>query len=74
VKLGLAYIDRNRCLPWAGQSDCIVCEEHCRREQGDRAQGGENAPRRAGSGKMFKKPYIDEDLCVGCGICETKCR
>ena len=22
---------------------------------------------------MFKKPYIDEDLCVGCGICETKC-
>jgi translation initiation factor RLI1 len=22
---------------------------------------------------MFKKPYIDEELCVGCGICETKC-
>ncbi len=29
VKIGSAYIDRGRCLPWNGNSPCIVCEEHC---------------------------------------------
>ncbi|GAB4239143.1 MAG: 4Fe-4S binding protein [Deltaproteobacteria bacterium] len=73
VRLGLAWIDRSRCLPWKGESDCIVCEEHCPtgskaivlREERTQTQGGE--------WKTFQKPYIEDALCVGCGICETKC-
>lgn len=29
VKLGTAFVDRNRCLPWAMTKPCIVCEENC---------------------------------------------
>ncbi|MBN2020194.1 MAG: 4Fe-4S binding protein [Sedimentisphaerales bacterium] len=29
VKLGTAFIDRNRCLPWSLDKPCIVCQENC---------------------------------------------
>lgn len=29
IKLGTAFIDRGRCLPWAMDKPCIVCEENC---------------------------------------------
>ncbi len=29
VRLGTAFFDRNRCLPWAMDRPCIVCEENC---------------------------------------------
>jgi len=29
IKLGTAFIDRSRCLPWAFGLPCIVCEENC---------------------------------------------
>jgi len=29
IKTGTAFIDRNRCLPWAMDKPCIVCEENC---------------------------------------------
>ncbi len=29
IKIGAAFIDRNRCLPWAMNKPCIVCQENC---------------------------------------------
>ena len=29
IKIGTAFYDRGRCLPWAMAIPCIVCEEHC---------------------------------------------
>ncbi len=29
IKIGAAFFDRNRCLPWAMNKPCIVCEENC---------------------------------------------
>lgn len=29
VRLGTAFLDRNRCLPWAMDKPCIVCQENC---------------------------------------------
>jgi ferredoxin len=29
IKLGTAFLDRPRCLPWAMDKPCIVCEENC---------------------------------------------
>ena len=29
VKIGTAFVDRNRCLPWAMDKPCIVCQENC---------------------------------------------
>ncbi|HVM59843.1 MAG TPA: 4Fe-4S binding protein [Verrucomicrobiae bacterium] len=29
IRMGLAFVDRNRCLPWAMEKPCIVCQENC---------------------------------------------
>jgi len=29
VKIGTAFLERGRCLPWAMDKPCIVCEENC---------------------------------------------
>jgi polyferredoxin len=29
IRMGLAFVDRGRCLPWAMDKPCIVCQENC---------------------------------------------
>jgi ferredoxin len=29
IKMGTAFFDRDRCLPWAMDRPCIVCQENC---------------------------------------------
>jgi polyferredoxin/ferredoxin len=29
VRMGTAFVDETRCLPWAKDTPCIVCEENC---------------------------------------------
>jgi ferredoxin len=71
--MGLAYFDKNLCIPFAQNKDCIVCEEHC--PTPDKAikfvKKQVNLP--DGSKKIIKYPYVRRDLCIGCGICEEKC-
>jgi ferredoxin len=73
IKIGLAYIDRNRCLPWAYAKTCIVCEEHCPTPK--KAIWFEEVEVRNIQGEKLtvKQPRVDPELCIGCGICETKC-
>jgi ferredoxin len=144
IRLGTAFVDRGRCLPWAMDRSCIVCQENCpvspkaifTREyfstvrnglfrllrldektlelEGDDLlpdqlatgdyyvttthQGREqrwrvvsntsnkvtlsagNAPGTAlEPGKeiaiqvRLQRPYVDPNLCIGCGICEHEC-
>lgn len=68
IKLGTAVVDRSTCIAWAGNQQCIVCEEHC------------PVPMKAikvdtitVNGSIVKRPVVDKSLCVGCGICQTKC-
>ncbi|MBD3425917.1 MAG: 4Fe-4S binding protein [Candidatus Omnitrophica bacterium] len=68
IKLGTAMVDRSICLPWNHKSDCIVCEEHC--PVPDKAI---KVTEERHNGKIFKKPFVDPTLCVGCGICQAKC-
>jgi polyferredoxin/Pyruvate/2-oxoacid:ferredoxin oxidoreductase delta subunit len=71
--IGLAYIDKNRCIPWYKNEDCIVCQEHCPTPQKAIELKQEKVIHLDGSERVVKRPYVREDLCVGCGICETKC-
>lgn len=29
IRIGMAFMDRGRCLPWAMGTPCIVCQENC---------------------------------------------
>ncbi len=75
VKIGFAHVDRNRCLPWALGKPCIVCEEVCPTVKGEKAI--KLVPDRvrtpAGALTEVKKPVVDPEFCIGCGICENKC-
>ncbi len=71
--IGSAVIDKNICLPYAKKLSCLVCEEHC--PVPDKAIRFEKITDINYEGKKvaLKRPYIIEDLCTGCGICENKC-
>lgn len=71
--IGLAVFDRNHCLPYAKKLNCMVCEEHC--PVPDKAIRFERVEEKDYTGKpvILKKPYVVDDLCIGCGICEYVC-
>ncbi len=73
VRIGLAMIDKGRCLPYAHSTPCIVCEEVCPTSK--KAIWFEEAIVKNKNGKemLVKQPRVDLDLCIGCGICEAKC-
>jgi Pyruvate/2-oxoacid:ferredoxin oxidoreductase delta subunit len=64
VKIGLAYFDRSRCLPYAYSRPCIVCEEHCPTPK--KAIWFENVEVLTSTGERLsvKQPRIDADLCM----------
>jgi len=70
--IGLAVFDKNRCLPYARGEECLVCEEHC--PTGRKAIIFEEKEVLVRSRvKRLKIPRVEGKLCIGCGICETRC-
>ncbi len=59
VKMGIARINQSRCLAWGGQ-DCQLCYIKCPL-RGDAIYQEDG------------KPVINEEKCVGCGVCEYAC-
>ena len=73
VKLGLAMIDKGRCLPWTHATPCIVCEEVCPTPRKAIWLEETKVVDRNGKELIVKQPRVDLELCIGCGICETEC-
>lgn len=84
VKIGTAFYDHGRCLPWSMQTPCIVCEEFCptspkaiwveeveapMREK----TAGPNGEQPAMKQVKLQRPHVDPSLCIGCGACEKVC-
>ena len=71
--IGKAVFDKNHCIPFAKRIDCIVCEEHCPIPQ--KAIRSEVVKLADFNGRLtkVKMPYVVDELCNGCGICENVC-
>jgi len=73
TKIGHAFFDKNRCLPYAKGIPCMVCEEHCptpdKAIQFREAEVVNDKNERV----SVKQPYVVDERCIGCGICESKC-
>jgi len=73
VKIGTAWINKNRCIPWAFGDSCIVCEEHCPVSPKAIKLVKTEVKLPDGTIKTPLAPFIDISVCTGCGICENKC-
>jgi ferredoxin len=86
--IGLASVNRDRCLPWAHNIPCIVCEEACPIENKAiqleevevvAAQAGEpsleavSLEAQAQAPVLLQRPRVLQELCIGCGMCEYQC-
>ncbi len=73
IKTGTAFYNQGRCLPWAMDTPCVVCEEVCPVSPKAIFARIHKGTDRYGDPIELKRPYIDPDKCIGCGICEHEC-
>jgi polyferredoxin len=73
IRIGTAFFDRGRCLPWAMATECIVCEEWCPTSPKAIYLRPAEVADAQGTIKQISQPYLDPQRCVGCGACEFAC-
>jgi len=73
IRIGTAFYDRGRCLPWGMATECIVCEEWCPTSPKAIYLRPAEVSDAAGNSKHVRQPYVDAQRCVGCGACEFAC-
>ncbi len=73
LKIGTAWVNKSRCIPYVLGKPCIVCEEHCPVSPKAIKFIEYEATLPDGTTAVQKAPVIDQELCTGCGICENKC-
>jgi ferredoxin len=78
VRMGFAVVNTSTCLPHAGKENCQLCVDECH-------SAGYHAIEFIGvgtkadeegkpiDGTTMNAPVVRPDLCVGCGLCQTRC-
>ncbi len=71
--MGIAHFNKTRCIPWYYGENCMVCEEHCPLPDKAIKFREEEVTTIDGRRNNILLPYVDEETCIGCGICVNKC-
>lgn len=78
ARMGLAIVNEQTCLPYAGAEACDLCIQECKAAGYDAieyvnvgTQADESGQPIEGSG--YLAPLVDPTKCVGCGLCQTRC-
>jgi NAD-dependent dihydropyrimidine dehydrogenase PreA subunit len=76
--MGLAIVNEQTCLPFAGREACQLCVDECIAAGYDAIEF-----RRVGTlademglpveGTGYLAPVVLPEKCVGCGLCQTRC-
>jgi polyferredoxin len=73
LKLGTAFFDRGRCLPWAMMRNCLVCQEVCPVSPKAIYTLDEEVQLPDGTRLRLRRPDVDPAKCIGCGLCQHEC-
>ena len=78
ARMGLAEVNESTCLPFAARDECDLCVQEC-----DAAGYHAIEFTQVGveldtdgqpiEGTGYLAPIVMPDLCVGCGLCQTRC-
>ena len=68
-RIGVARVDRSKCLSWSFNTPCLVCEEVCPVPE----KAIKLRVKKRNDGVYISLPVVYRDLCIGCGICQYSC-
>jgi ferredoxin len=78
ARLGLAVVNEQTCLPWAGTEACQLCVDECAAAgyhaiEFIRVHSQADDSGKPVEGMGFLAPKVLPDKCVGCGLCQMRC-
>lgn len=78
ARMGLAFVNEETCLPFAGREACQLCVDECH-SAGYHAIEFTQVHTEVDElgipveGTGYLAPVVVDDKCVGCGLCQTRC-
>ncbi len=78
ARMGLAVVNGETCLPFAGREACRMCVDECRMAGYDAIEFVRVGVETDADGKPIEDtgdlaPVVIAEKCVGCGLCQTRC-
>jgi len=79
AKMGIAEVDKNTCLPYAGLDACSFCYDECAKAGYDAIEFIRVGTQVDASGNPipntgYLAPTVLPEKCVGCGLCQSRCK
>ena len=76
--IGLAVVNKETCLPYAGTGDCQLCRDECETAGYHAIDFVRVGTKLDEHGQPiedtgFLAPVVLAEKCVGCGLCQTRC-